>query len=142
MMSKIIKLSALLAIASLAACASIPTGPNMMALPGSGRSFDEFRYDDYYCRQFAYEQVGGMTPNRASITSGVGSAAVGAGLGAAGAALRLVPAPVFWGEVWREQALPMHPAMAASNVTIQDIPNACTAKVIVFRYPVRSTIPP
>lgn len=88
MMSKIIKLSALLAIASLAACASIPTGPSMMALPGSGRSFDEFRYDDYYCRQFAYEQVGGMTPNRASITSGVGSAAVGAGLGAAaGAAL-------------------------------------------------------
>lgn len=83
MMSKIIKLSALLAIASLAACASIPTGPSMMALPGSGRSFDEFRYDDYYCRQFAYEQVGGMTPNRASITSGLGSAAVGAGLGAA-----------------------------------------------------------
>lgn len=60
----------------------------MMALPGSGRSFDEFRHDDYYCRQFAYEQIGGMTPNRASITSGVGSAAVGAGLGAAaGAAL-------------------------------------------------------
>ncbi|ARO86632.1 glycine zipper family protein [Nitrosospira lacus] len=88
MMPKIIKLCALLAISLLAGCASIPTGPSIMALPGSGRSFDEFRYDDYYCRQFAYEQVGGMTPNRASITSGVGSAAVGAGLGAAaGAAL-------------------------------------------------------
>lgn len=59
-----------------------------MALPGSGRSFDQFRYDDYACRQFAYEQVGGTTPNRASISSGIGSAAVGAGLGAAaGAAL-------------------------------------------------------
>ena len=87
-MPRILKLSALLALASLAACASMPTGPSMMALPGSGRSFDQFRYDDYACRQFAYEQVGGTTPNQASISSGIGSAAVGAGLGAAaGAAL-------------------------------------------------------
>ena len=83
-----IKLSALLALAALAGCASIPTGPSMMALPGSGRSFDQFRYDDYACRQFASDQTGGTTPNQASITSGAGSAAVGAGLGAAaGAAL-------------------------------------------------------
>jgi hypothetical protein len=87
-MAKILRFSALVAISSLAACASIPTGPSMMALPGSGRSFEQFRYDDYYCRQFAYEQVGGTTPNRASISSSVTSAAVGAGLGAAaGAAL-------------------------------------------------------
>jgi hypothetical protein len=87
-MLRIFKLSALLALASLAGCASMPTGPSMMALPGSGRSFDQFRYDDYACRQFAYEQVGGMTPNQASVSSGIGSAAIGAGLGAAaGAAL-------------------------------------------------------
>ena len=87
-MLRIFKLSALLALASLAGCASIPTGPSMMALPGSGRSFDQFRYDDYACRQFAYEQVGGTTPNQASVSSGIGNAAVGAGLGAAaGAAL-------------------------------------------------------
>ena len=57
-----------------------------MALPGSGRSFEEFRYDDYYCRQFAYEQIGGMDPNQASISSGAGSAAIGAALGAAAGA--------------------------------------------------------
>ena len=57
-----------------------------MALPGSGRSFEQFRYDDYYCRQFAHEQTGGATPNRAAIYSSVTSAAVGAGLGAAAGA--------------------------------------------------------
>src|SRR5687768_6534155 len=78
----------LLVLTSLTACVSMPTGPSMMALPGTGRSFDEFRYDDYLCRQFASDQVGGNTPSRASVSSGVGSAAVGAGVGAAaGAAL-------------------------------------------------------
>jgi hypothetical protein len=88
MTAKILNLSALAAISSLAACTSIPTGPSMMALPGSGRSFEQFRYDDYYCRQFASEQIGGTTPNQASISTSVASAAVGAGIGAAaGAAL-------------------------------------------------------
>ncbi len=87
MTERLLKLFPLLAVCSLAGCVSMPTGPSMMALPGNGRSFDEFRYDDYVCRQFAYEQAGG-TPTRASVASGVGSAAVGAGLGAAaGAAL-------------------------------------------------------
>jgi hypothetical protein len=85
-MGKILGFSALVAISSLAACTSIPSGPSMMSLPGSGRSFEQFRYDDYYCRQFAYEQIGGTTPNRASISSSVASAAVGAGLGAAAGA--------------------------------------------------------
>lgn len=83
-MLKTLRLSALLIMASLlTACASMPTGPSMMVLPGSGKSFDQFRNDDYICRQFANEQIGGATPNRASISSGVGSAVVGAGLGAA-----------------------------------------------------------
>lgn len=59
----------------------------MMALPGFGRNFEQFRYDDYYCRQFAYDTSGGVTPNNAAITSGAGTAAVGAGLGAAAGAL-------------------------------------------------------
>src|SRR5690348_1956930 len=82
-----LRLFPLMVVLPLAACVSMPTGPSIMALPGNGRSFDEFRYDDYTCRQFALEQGGG-TPRRAQVTSGVGSAAVGAGLGAAaGAAL-------------------------------------------------------
>src|SRR6187551_2068420 len=87
-MTKILNFSALVAISLLTACASIPSGPSIMSLPGSGRRFEQFRYDDYYCRQFAHEQVGGTTPNRAAISSSVTSAAIGAGVGAAaGAAL-------------------------------------------------------
>ena len=85
-MPKILNFSALVAISSLTACASIPAGPSIMSLPGSGKSFEQFRYDDYYCRQFAHEQIGGMTPNRAAISSSVTSAAIGAGVGAAAGA--------------------------------------------------------
>lgn len=87
-MFKIIPLPLTLLIASLlTACASIPSGPSVMALPGSGKNFDQFRFDDYQCRQFALEQVGGATPNKSAITSGATTAAVGAGLGAAAGAL-------------------------------------------------------
>lgn len=79
-------LAALASLISLGACVNMPTGPSMMALPGVGKNFDEFRYDDSLCRQFAYEQVGGETPNRASIASGVGTAAIGSALGAAAGA--------------------------------------------------------
>jgi hypothetical protein len=82
-MLKIHRLVPLLLVSLLAACASIPSGPSMMALPGSGKTFDQFREDDYYCKQYANEQVGGKTPNKASIASGLGSAAVGTGVGAA-----------------------------------------------------------
>lgn len=51
------ELSVLLVTSLLAACASMPTGPSMMALPGSGKSFDKFRNDDNQCRQFAHERV-------------------------------------------------------------------------------------
>jgi hypothetical protein len=67
----------------LNACVSMPTGPSVMVLPGSGKSFDQFRYDERYCRQFATAQLGGETPQQAAVSSGVGSAIVGAGLGAA-----------------------------------------------------------
>ena len=81
-MSKLPKICILLITLPLAACVSVPTGPSIMALPGSGKSFEQFRYDDYECKQYAYGQVGGKTSNQAAMSSGVGSAAVGAGLGA------------------------------------------------------------
>ena len=77
---------ALLSAVLLPACTSMPAGPSMMALPGAGRSFEQFRHDDYACRQFADQQTGGMAPNRASVSSGIGSAAVAAALGAAAGA--------------------------------------------------------
>jgi hypothetical protein len=72
----------------LAACATTPTGPNVMVLPGSGKSFDQFRFDDYACRQYAHVQAGGTEPNQAAANAGVASAAVGAVVGTvAGAAI-------------------------------------------------------
>lgn len=83
-MNTLMKVTALAATAAaLAGCVTIPTGPSMMVLPGTGKNFDEFRADDYTCRQFAYDQVGGNTGQRAAEDAGVRSAAVGTLLGAA-----------------------------------------------------------
>ncbi|BCT68057.1 hypothetical protein [Nitrosospira sp. NRS527] len=76
-------LVALLAPFFLVSCASIPSGPSVMALPGTGKTFDQFREDDVYCKQYANAQMGGETPNRASILSGLGTAAIGTAIGAA-----------------------------------------------------------
>jgi hypothetical protein len=78
--------SALLALLLLGACTSMPSGPSVLVLPGTGKNFDEFRTDDMVCRQFAQQQVGGATPGQVASTSGVNSAAVGTVLGAAAGA--------------------------------------------------------
>jgi hypothetical protein len=70
----------------LSACAVVPTGPTVMALPGTGKTFDQFRVDDANCRQFAFQQVGGVSTNQAASASGLGSAVVGTALGAAAGA--------------------------------------------------------
>ena len=70
----------------LAACASVPTGPSIMALPGTGKTFEQFRFDDMQCRDFAQAQAG--TAQDAASTAQVRSAAVGTAVGAvAGAAI-------------------------------------------------------
>jgi hypothetical protein len=70
----------------LAGCATIPTGPSVMVLPGSGKPFEQFQADDALCRQWAFQQTG-IAPGAAAAQSGVTSAVVGtvvgAGLGAA-----------------------------------------------------------
>jgi hypothetical protein len=58
----------------------------MMALPGTGKNFDQFRFDDAECRQFATAQIGGSTPSQAAADSGVKSAVVGTAVGAAAGA--------------------------------------------------------
>lgn len=67
----------------LSACATTPNGPSAMALPGTGKSFDQFRYDDNYCRQYGLEQSGGTTANQAANDSLAKSAVVGTAIGAA-----------------------------------------------------------
>jgi hypothetical protein len=79
----------LIPVAFLAACAApMPSGPAVMVLPGSGKNFDQFRFDDYECRQYASSQIEGKTPDQASSDAGGRSAALGAAVGGlAGAAL-------------------------------------------------------
>lgn len=57
---------ALLAASLLTACVHVPTGPSMMvsALPSSGKDIEQFRNDDYLCRQFAHEQVSEISANK------------------------------------------------------------------------------
>jgi hypothetical protein len=82
-----LKRLSLVALALVAGCASLPTGPSVMSLPGSRKNFDEFRADDGVCRQFAFEQVGGTTAQKAATDSAVASAAVGTAVGAGAGAL-------------------------------------------------------
>lgn len=83
-----LKLIAVVAgILLLGACATAPTGPSVMVLPGSGKSFDQFRLDESDCRQYASTQAGGSA-EQAQTDSGLRSAAIGAAVGAvAGAAI-------------------------------------------------------
>ena len=86
-MTSRLKRVSLVGLALLAGCASLPSGPSVMSLPGSRKNFDEFRADDAVCRQFAYEQVGGASAQQAANQSAVGSAAVGTAVGAGAGAL-------------------------------------------------------
>jgi hypothetical protein len=88
MRSSVLKTSPLLLLLLAAACTTLPSGPSVLALPGSGKSFDQFRADDASCRQYAQFQMNGMSADQAAANSGLRSAAVGTLLGAvAGAAV-------------------------------------------------------
>ncbi len=85
--SKLLFLAAIGAsIGFLGACAELPTAPSVMALPGTGKTFDQFETDDATCRHFAFAQVGGVSANQAATNTALASAAVGTALGAAAGA--------------------------------------------------------
>jgi len=46
-------LAALGAAAVMAGCASAPTGPSVMVLPGTGKTMEQFQTEDARCRQAA-----------------------------------------------------------------------------------------
>jgi len=78
--------AALVAVSGLllTACATVPSGPSVMALPGSGRTFEEFQNDDAGCRQWAFQQSGSASDAANHTTAS--SAAIGTLLGAAAGA--------------------------------------------------------
>lgn len=82
------RLGAVGLLAVLGACATVPSGPSVLVLPGTGRSFDQFRFDDMECRQYALHQSGGQSGQAVSDDSALRSAALGTAVGAiAGAAI-------------------------------------------------------
>jgi hypothetical protein len=71
----------------LGACATIPSGPSVMVLPGSGKPFEVFQADDESCRQWAVRQSG-VGPGDAVASGAFGGATLGTLLGGAlGAAI-------------------------------------------------------
>ncbi len=83
----IYRFSTVTALLLLAGCVSIPAGPSVMALPGSGKNFEQFRTDDADCRQYAQSQIGGAGADHAAVDSGVRSAAVSTAIGAVAGAV-------------------------------------------------------
>jgi len=78
-----------LASFTLAACAVVPpTAPMVAAMPGQGKTLEQFRTDDLNCRNYAYNQTDASGARSQQATnSGVATAAVGTALGAAAGAL-------------------------------------------------------
>jgi hypothetical protein len=66
----------------LVGCASAPTGPAVLVLPGTGKSFDSFRSDDAECRNYAYSQAGGKAAEQAGSDSVAKGAVIGTAVGA------------------------------------------------------------
>lgn len=79
---------AMLGLLGLGACAvQPPQGPSFAAMPGSGKTYDQFQIDDLRCRQTAMNANGGVTSAQAANQAGVGSAIAGTALGAGAGAL-------------------------------------------------------
>ena len=76
-----------LALVLLSGCATMPTGPTVAVYPAPGKPFEVFQADDYVCRQWAQQQIGGASPSETANQNLATGAAVGtllgAGLGAA-----------------------------------------------------------
>ena len=86
-MSPVFKPLLVVAALGLAGCVAMPTGPSVAVMPGTGKSFDQFRFDEGECRQYAYDQSGGQTAQMEQERAAVGSALIGTAIGAlAGAA--------------------------------------------------------
>jgi hypothetical protein len=74
-----------LALLALSGCATLPTGPSVRVLPGTGKTFEAFQMDDAVCRQWAGRSIGVSpqeTINQNVASGAVVGTALGAGVGA------------------------------------------------------------
>ena len=82
-MSKRLLFIPLAAVLVLTGCVTVPTGPAVTVMPGSSKSFDQFRTDDADCRQYSQAALGGAEAGRAANDAAAANAAAGTVLGAA-----------------------------------------------------------
>jgi Glycine-zipper domain len=78
---------------ALAGCVTVPSGPTVMVLPGTSKSFEAFQADNFACQQFAQSTLGiNAPPGQPVPDPSAGNAAVAATLigAAAGAAIGAV----------------------------------------------------
>jgi predicted lipid-binding transport protein (Tim44 family) len=76
----------MLALATLAGCATTPVGPTTAVMPAPGKPFEVFAAEESQCRQYA-ASVTGTTANQASASNMAGSMALGTIVGATAGAL-------------------------------------------------------
>ncbi len=69
----------------LSACVTVPTGPSVMALPGTNKNFDQFQADSYACNQYAQQTTDGA--GQAAANRATNDAAAGTLIGAAAGAI-------------------------------------------------------
>jgi hypothetical protein len=86
----LIRIPLLVSLLALSACATMPVGPSVLVLPGSGKSFEQFQEDNAVCQDWAAQQAGAdpqqAGENRAAAGAAIGTlagAAAGAAIGAA-----------------------------------------------------------
>lgn len=92
--------AALLGLLALGACVSVPQGPTVPVLPGSGKNIDQYRADAGVCQQFAQDSTArsAQVAQDNSAAQAVGGAAVGAVIGALlGGATGQAGAGAAWG---------------------------------------------
>jgi len=78
--------AAIAAVLVVSGCATMPSGPSVLVLPGPGKPFEQFQTDDYVCRRWAEQQIG-MTAQETANENTVKGAAVGTVIGAGAGAL-------------------------------------------------------
>ncbi|MEP6942028.1 MAG: glycine zipper family protein [Betaproteobacteria bacterium] len=72
----------------LAACVTVPSGPSVMVLPGTSKTFDAFQADSFACQQYAQASLGmgppgALVPDPAAGNAAVAATLIGAAAGAA-----------------------------------------------------------
>ncbi|WP_408967447.1 glycine zipper family protein [Oryzomonas sp.] len=78
--------AAIAAVLVVSGCATMPSGPSVLVLPGPGKSFEHFQADDDVCRRWAERRIG-ITAQQAANENTAKGAAVGTVIGAGAGAL-------------------------------------------------------